>query len=57
MITKNSVDRIQRVASPKVVENLFCRVKDYSRITLRKCKTSRSYGGFAFALVNLQFCP
>jgi transposase len=42
------------------VENLFCRVKDFTRITLRKCKTSRSYAGFvslAFALINLQLCP
>src|ERR671938_25592 len=37
------------------VENLFCRIKDYGRIALRKCKTSRSYAGFvslAFALVT-----
>jgi transposase len=42
------------------VENLFCRIKDFGRIVLRKCKTSRSYAGFvslAFALVNIQFCP
>ena len=42
------------------VENLFCRVKDFGRVVLRKCKTSRSYAGFvglAFALVNLQLCP
>ena len=42
------------------VENLFCRIKDYGRIVLRKCKTSRSYAGFvslAFTLVNLQLCP
>jgi transposase len=41
-------------------EDLFCRVKDYGRIVLRKCETSRSYAGFAslaFALVNLQLCP
>ena len=41
------------------VENLFCRVKDYGRIVLRKCKTSRSYAGFvslAFALINMQIC-
>src|ERR671927_415183 len=25
------------------VENLFCRTKDFGRIVLRKCKTSRSY--------------
>ena len=43
---------------PKV-ENLLCRIKDYGRIVLRKCKTSRSYAGFvslAFALVNIQLC-
>ena len=42
------------------IENLFCRVKDYSRIVLRKDKTSRSYAGFvslAFALINIQLCP
>jgi transposase len=42
------------------VENLFCRIKDFGRIVLRKCKTSRSYAGFvslAFALINLQLCP
>ena len=42
------------------VENLFCRIKDFARIVLRKCKTSRSYAGFvslAFALVNIQVCP
>ena len=40
-------------------ENLFCRIKDFTRITLRKCKTSRSYAAFAslaFALINLQLC-
>ena len=38
------------------VENLFSRVKDYTRITLRKDKTSRSYAGFvslAFVLINI----
>jgi transposase len=42
------------------VENLFGRIKDFGRIVLRKCKTSRSYAGFvslAFALVNVQLCP
>ena len=42
------------------IENLFGRVKDYTRITLRKDKTSRSYAGFvslAFALINIQLCP
>ena len=42
------------------IENLFCRVKDYTRIILRKDKTSRSYAGFvslAFALINIQLCP
>jgi transposase len=41
------------------VENLFCRIKDFTRITLRKCKTSRSYAGFvslAFAITNIQLC-
>jgi transposase len=41
------------------VENLFCRTKDFTRITLRKCKTSRSYAGsvsLAFALINIQLC-
>jgi hypothetical protein len=43
-----------------VPENLFCRIKDFTRIVLRKCKTSRSYTGFvslAFALVNIKLCP
>ena len=42
------------------VENLFARIKNLTRITLRKDKTSRSYAAFvslAFALVNLQLCP
>jgi transposase len=42
------------------IENLFCRVKDHTRIILRKDKTSRSYAGFvslAFALINIQLCP
>jgi transposase len=42
------------------IENLFCRAKDYTRIILRKDKTSRSYAGFvslAFALINIQLCP
>ena len=41
------------------IENLFSRVKDYTRITLRKDKTSRSYAGFVsltFALINIQIC-
>ena len=41
------------------IENLFCRVKDWTRIILRKDKTSRSYAGFvslAFALINIQLC-
>ncbi|MEK0085049.1 IS5 family transposase [Benzoatithermus flavus] len=41
------------------IENLFCRVKDWIRITLRKDETSRSYAGFvslAFALINIQLC-
>jgi hypothetical protein len=39
---------------------LFCRVKDDTRIVLRKDKTSRSYAGFvslAFTLINIQLCP
>ena len=42
------------------IENLFCRAKDYTRIALRKDKTSRSYAGFvslAFALIHIQLCP
>jgi transposase len=42
------------------IEDLFCRAKDYTRIILRKDKTSRSYAGFvslAFALINIQLCP
>ena len=42
------------------IENLFGRVKDWTRIVLRKDKTSRSYAGFvslAFALVNMRLCP
>ena len=41
------------------VENLFCRTKGFTRITLRKCKTSRRYAGFvslAFTLFNIQRC-
>ncbi len=41
------------------VENLFCRIKDFTRIVLRKCKTSCSYAAFvslAFTLVNIQLC-
>jgi transposase len=42
------------------IENLFGRVKDYTRIVSRKDKTSRSHAGLvslAFALVNIQLCP
>jgi len=42
------------------IENLFGRVKDYTRIALRKDKTLRSYAGFvslAFTLINIQLCP
>ena len=42
------------------IENLFGGAKDYTRIVLRKDKTSRSYAGFvslAFALINIQLCP
>ncbi len=41
------------------VENLFCRTKDFTGVTLRKCETSRSYAGFvslAFARINIQLC-
>jgi transposase len=41
------------------VENLSCRTKDFTRVTLRKCETSRSYAGFvslAFARINIQLC-
>jgi transposase len=42
------------------IENLFCRMKDLTRILLRKDKTSRSYAGFvslALAIINCQLCP
>ena len=42
------------------VENLFGRVRDFTRILLRKDKTSCSYAGFvslAFAIINCQICP
>ena len=42
------------------IENLFGRMKDHTRIVLRKDKTSRSHAGFislAFALINIQLCP
>jgi transposase len=42
------------------IENLFGRIKDLTRITLRKDKTERSYAAFlslAFALLNIQLCP
>jgi transposase len=42
------------------VENLFGKIKDLARITLRKDKTERSYAAFlslAFALINIQLCP
>jgi hypothetical protein len=48
------------VICDQAIENLFCRAKDYTRIVLRKDKTSRSYAGFvslAFALINIQLCP
>ena len=48
------------VICDQTIENLFCRAKDYGRVVLRKCKTSRSYAGFvslAFTLVDLQLCP
>jgi transposase len=42
------------------IENLFGRMKDSTRIILRKDKTSRSYAGFislALAIINCQLCP
>jgi len=42
------------------VEDLSCRIKDFGRIVLRKCKTSRSHAGFvslALTLINIQLCP
>jgi transposase len=42
------------------IENLFGRMKDYTRIVPRKDKTSRSYAGFvslALALIHIQLCP
>ena len=42
------------------IENRFGRVKDYTRIILRKDKTACSYAAFvslAFALINIQLCP
>ena len=42
------------------IENLFGCVKYYTRIILRKDKTSRSYAGFVsldFTLINIQLCP
>ena len=50
----------QAYGSRHQIGNLFCRIKDYGRIALRKCKTARSYAGFvslAFVLVNLRLCP
>ena len=50
----------QACKSRHKVENLFCRIKDFTRIVLRKGKTSRSYAGFvslAFALVTINLCP
>ena len=40
------------------VENLFGRIKDLTRITLRKDKTSRSYAAFvSLAFINIQLRP
>ena len=42
------------------IENLFGRMKDNTRIVLRKDKTSRSYASFvslASTLINIQLCP
>jgi transposase len=43
-----------------LIENLCGRIKDFTRIIVRKDKTSRSYAAFvslAFALINIQLCP
>ena len=40
--------------------DLFSRIKGFTRVILRKGKTSHSYAAFvslAFALVNFQLCP
>jgi transposase len=42
------------------IENLFGKIKDLTRLTLRKDKTSRSYAAFvslAFALINTKLYP
>jgi transposase len=42
------------------IKNLFCRMKDFTRIILRKDKTLCSYAGFvslALAIINSQLCP
>ncbi len=42
------------------VGNLLCRVKDFTRITLRDCETSRRYARFvslAFAIIDIQPRP
>jgi transposase len=52
-------DRVRYQARHRI-ENLFCRMKDFTRVILRKDKTSRSYAGFvslALALINCQLCP
>jgi hypothetical protein len=48
------------VICDQTIENLFCRMKDFTRIVLRKDKTSRSYAGFVsltLAIINSQLCP
>ena len=48
------------VICDQTIENLFCRMKDFTRIILRKDKTSRSYAGFislALSIINCQLCP
>ena len=50
----------ERYRTRRRIENLFCRVKDFTRIILRKDKTSRGYAGFvslALAIINCQLCP
>jgi hypothetical protein len=50
----------ERYPTQHRTENLFCRVKDWTRSNLCKDKTSRSPAGFVtlpFALINIQCCP
>jgi transposase len=50
----------QAYTSRHKVETLVCRIKDVTRIVVRKGKTARSYAGFvslAVALVPIKLCP